>query len=129
MRRPLRQKKEHAQSHAAIDAVNAPAVIVHPALMNASVAVAARSAVTIASPAAATANVKEESQDLDVNPERAVDASVGPAMKGVGTATDTGAVGVEAEVAMKDARGAVIQRIRLVGIRRGEDRIVFRDGK
>jgi hypothetical protein len=125
MRRLRHRKKEVVLSHAAIDAVNALAVTVHPALMNASVPVAARSAVAIESPAAATANVKGESRNLGANPGRVVDAIAALVTRVVGTVIDTGAVGVELEVVMRGGRGAVIRLILQVGIRRGGGRMVL----
>jgi hypothetical protein len=131
--RLLYQKKEGVQSHGPIDAASVPAATAHPSAQIASVAVDAKSAVAIASPAAETVNVKGSQQDLAANPGRAdPDANVVRATKAV-AAEKTVLIAVaeveeEAE-AMRVGRGAVIQRIRPVETRRGDDRIVLRGRK
>jgi hypothetical protein len=134
-RRLLCPKKEAVQSHAAIAAASAQAVNVHPSeavalklseVPSVTVAVAARSAAAIESLAAVTASAKEESHALDANHERAVDASVGLAMKAAAAARNVIAVaGVEVAVAMRAASEAAIHRTRRVEMLRGGVRCIL----
>ena len=135
----LHLKKEDVQSRAATDAVSAPAANAHPtaapknevaaqtlnADLSVTVVVVARSVVETASLAAETANARAR-VDLVVNRERAVDASVGPAMKDVVVGMTVSVV-VEVEVVevMRVVREAVIHRIRRVEMLKGGSRTVL----
>jgi hypothetical protein len=135
----LHLKKEDAQSRVATDAVSVPAANVHPTAasrneaaaqtlnvdLSVTVVVVARSVVETASLAAETANVRAR-VDLVVNRERAVDASVGPAMKDVVVEmTVNDVVEVEVVEVMRVVREAVIHRIRRVEMLKGGDRTVL----